>query len=365
VEVIPDASTAIVDITTDASGNRVLVRQTVDGGATIQVALIDRTVRNIAIIENQLQPETTAAVQETMLLSNNGQWGAYIARQEGSYRLTTFQTATPDTLNNLPGIAHGMSENELPQLFAGSNNDQFYWLDRTGIYQYDYALASGETRLHEITSTLENPSGPLLYRAVGWSPNGRFLLMLGGFIEGGAYFVMDKESGTIVELPNSSGYVNRPAAAWLPDDSVIVLNPTGTESATGLTLGTYVLETVDGVFTAREVVAGMPQGAGNGLYGITMPLQQTTAGLVMTLQGTETAVNGIWTGGRETVTRVNGIPAESQIIGWVPDGSGVLIDLPAQANGMGDVAYVSANGGAPFSLARWLDIRISDFHWVR
>ncbi len=370
VDLYPDANTYIMDLVTNDTGDFVLVRQIHLSDEATELALIDRATGTKAIITTILADDLIPNDQPfltTMVVSADGQWGAYLSGKAGNFRVTAFPTAAPNVFKTL-AVDHG-SDDLPPRLFAGADNDHFLLFDGSGIYEVDYAQTTGENQLRAIDPN--DFSNPLLFEGVAWSPVGRYLLMQGYYIEGGAYFVMDKETGQIKDLPGSGGYVSIGTAAWLMDGTAVVISPYADSNEAGPFFATYKPEIINDTLTLSPVTAttGLSgvSGSGDGFgYVIASPPVQTAPDqYVMAIQA-ETA--GLWAlpvGDTFALNKLNQMPSPFWRLKWLPDSSGVLVDSPGQADAAGDVAYVSTGGGQPFSLINWLGFKISDFHWVQ
>ncbi|HEX6386434.1 MAG TPA: LysM peptidoglycan-binding domain-containing protein [Anaerolineae bacterium] len=371
VEFIPDDEAQILDLATNADGRMVLAKRTRDAGGTVEIALVDRTARTITLVESGLPPGPNDPTRDSLLLAPNGQWAVYLAPVGDSYRVTTLPTSAPASLKTLSGISHGVNQDVPPQLFPGHDDGHFLWLDGGGVFEFDYSLDTGERKLYEITST--DPSSPLGFTAMAWSPAGRYLLLHGFFIEGGAYFILDRETGTLLPLPDSSGYVTIATASWRPDGTVAVLTPPDAD-APGPQRTIYRPETGDGGFTLVEISKETLTAPGRSAsasalpgYVITAPAVQPAAGqLLLAIQGSDSA-DGLWTVADDSTSLVwrNNMPASFYRAIWVPDGSGVLAEVAAQPNVAVDVRYVATNGSRPYSLMSWLGFAIGDFQWIK
>jgi hypothetical protein len=198
-------------------------------------------------------------------------------------------------------------------------------------------------------------------------------MLIGGFIEGGAAFVLDSDTGELQQVPGSTMYIDASAASWRTDGRVAVLSPPPDQEA-GPFLSIYQPETGGQGFTLTEIsevrldtgATGIRRLAG---YTITTPSSQSLSTEQRLTIHTDSADRGMWQAneGTTTATQLNSVPESWAQAIWVPDASGVLIEIPGPVlSARSDYAYVSAAGEAPFSLAGWLgqDRWIGDFHWV-
>lgn len=361
----------VVDIVAGDSGDFVLLKQTPDGGATIEIGLLDRRTDRLTIIERGIVPELAGAGGENMLFSPDEALAVYLVRETTGTRATLFETASPAARRSVRIVGHGADEAIPSQLFLGSSADSFLWLDEAGVFQLDYTLDVGERRLYQIAAGA--PDVPQRLEAVAWSPAGRYLLLRGIHTDGFAYYLLDAERGALVQLPGSMSTVTAAAASWLPDGTAAVFTPPATADS-GPQITTYRPETIADELILTQLAQRSLSGpimaaadSGGSGYVITTPAIQTRADqLVMTLQAANTAVDGMWvvTGDDAPPTRLQTIPADAYNIQWAPDGSGVLLEVPGKSNLPGDVVYLPGEDGVPFSLARWLGLRIADFHWT-
>lgn len=364
----------IHDIATNAAGNLVLAHQTRDQNASTEIALIDRAAGTMSVIEDGLPPAAggdSAMPWEQLLVSPDGAWAAYVAADGAAYRLVSFATNNPGARNEVSGINHGGSEFFTPQLYPGDDGAHFLWLDGGGIYRFNYDLAGSEQVLYE----WPDPDGIQGASTLAWSPAGRYLLMQVGFIEGGAYVVLDAQTGALADVPNSSGYVTVAAATWLDNGDVAVFTPPQ-QAGAGLTFAVYTPQTAaDGTFSllpgTTAVLVGVPQDAGPG-YVINAPLVQgSTASAVFALQtgiGSGNGLYGLQTGnalpGNVLLDKLNSVPGSFGHLFWLPDSSGVLLERFAQPDTAGQIVYVDTAENPPFALSDWLGLQIGDFHWV-
>lgn len=378
VEITPDDQTVILELSTNAAGELALLRQTRDGNSTTEIALLNRTAGTLTVLESGLPADmrNEFARSQTMLLSPDGRWGVYLVRDGNSSRLTQFNTADPGSRRDLSGFTHGVSENIRAYLFPGSDNDHFLWLDEAGIFQFDYALQTGEQPL--ITINPDDLSGALAFRPVAWSPAGRYLLLEGGFFEGSAYFIMDSETAALAMLPDSNSYVTVATSTWRPDGTLFVFAPPQTGEQ-GLHGAHYQLEPAEAALWVNRI-AGQTVVPTTGTIGeadigftITAPSAPGGEQPVLSLQGSGTA-DGLWTvstGQTWQMNRLNQVPATVAFpVTWVPDGSGALFITRDNNGAVRDVVYVAADetgsdGSRPFSLGTWLSTQLTDFHWIQ
>lgn len=369
VDLYSDANTYILDLATNDTGDFVLVRQIRLSDEATEFALINRASGTKSIITTILADDLIPNDQPfntTMVISADGQWAAYLTGKTGSFRVTAFPTAAPNVFKTL-AVNHG-SDDLPPRLFAGADNDHFLLFDGSGIYEMDYAQTTGEKQLRAIDPN--DFSNPLLFEGVAWSPVGRYLLMQGYYMEGGTYFVMDKETGQIKDLPGSGGYVSVGTAAWLMDGTAVVISPYTDSDEAGPFFATYKPEIINDTLTVSPVIATTSlSGVGSSSDGFgyliaSPPVQTAPNQYVMAIQA-ETA--GLWAlpiGDTFALNKLNQMPTSFWQLKWLPDSSGVLVDSPGQADTVGDVIYVPTDGGQPFSLLNWLGLKIADFHWV-
>lgn len=357
----------VLDIVTEPTGRWVLLKQTRDGGATVEVALLDRTSRRMSILQRGLLPEPAGVPGETMLLSPDGARGVYLARDAAGVRATVFETAAPAVRSSVQVVGHGNNDAQPPQLFAGDDNQHFLWLDEAGIFRFDYALEEGERRLVAVSPQAVDV--PQSFLPVAWSPQGRFLLLQGFFNEGGAYFVLDAQTGALRQLPDSTSYVTVSAVSWLPDGAAVVFSPPFASNS-GPQVATYRPVPADGDLTLAEVskvtLPAAEADSGSSGYIITAPAEQRRAGQVaMTLQAGNTAVDGVWVlpVDGDTPQRLAALSPSVYSVRWTPDGSGLLLEEAGPPGRAGDVLYLDLADERPFSLAAWLGLKMADFHW--
>ncbi len=370
----------------DGSGQKILARQYSVETDSLQLVLIDREARTISLLESNLatlaietdsQPLTNA-----MLLSDNGEWGAYFSPNEIGFRLVTFRTDNPQARNVLEITRDVVMKNET-MIFKGDTNDNFIWSDSSGTYRFAYTLEGGERLLHANTVSEALPSDlPVLF-PLAWSPQGRFLLTQArtfvqnpGQNAGGGrgipHFVLDNETGQIIEVPNAVSYLIQPSLTWRQDGSLLVLSPAiGDGSTPGVSV--YKPEVVDNGLTLSlqsERSLTIPGIAENSvIIRFEAPAYQTgNDGLLVVVWTQEAALNGLYrlsAGDAPALQTVELFPVEAiDETLFTPDGSGILRDMVDQESGFPDVRFISTDGSPDFSLLSWLGFKIANFNWV-
>lgn len=370
VDVYVDDAAFILDMVVGENGRFVLVKQTRDQGATVEVALIDRLGNTETVIETNLPPDQMNGSEKfrpSMLISPNGDWAAYLVREDSTMRLSTFATSNPGDVKQLAGIAHGVMEFSTPQLFAGKEDGHFLMLDDTGIYEYPYALDAAENRIVGIVE--DDYSKPLLYEAVAWSPASGHLLLQGFYIEGGQYFVLDKNSGALAPLPGSGGYITNTEASWLLNGHVAVISFPGVNEA-GPVLTIYRPEsspTALSLIVVSNNVLSIPgySLAQPGFFISTPPIQSIANVVDFTIVGAG-AASGYWMveTSSMSVGRLNHVVSDSYQTYWTTNGTGLLMEQGGYDKPW-ELVYVPVTGMPAFSLTSWLGIQISHFNWVK
>jgi hypothetical protein len=370
IEVYIDNDAYILDLVTHENGRFVLTKQTRDQGTTVEIALIDRTTRTETIIETGLSPEEldeSIQFRSNMLIAPNGAWAAYLVRENGTMRLSTFATSNTADVRQVTGIPHGLLEGGTPQLFAGGDDMHFLMLDNTGIYEYPYALDESEKQLVTIDKNMA--SSPLVYEAISWSPTSGHLLLEGIFSKDvRQHYLMDKNSGATKLLSNSTINEISADATWLKNGQIAVLTPPFANEA-GPILTVYRPESTPTTLSVVEVSKNVLSISGHSRpqsgYTISAPPIQPVPNTVdFTLVGAG-AASGYWTAevGSSEAGRLNYVPANGDSNVWTTDDGGLLMQ-----QGGGDrpweLLYVPVQGTAWFSLTSWLGIRISHFNWV-
>lgn len=362
VAIFPTEAT-VLDIATNASGDYVLARQTIDGSTT-EIVLIDLVNNAYTIVESGLPADDwddTRLRREILLVSPDGQHAAYLLPDGNGYRLTTFATGDPNTLNTLGGINHGGNEYILPQLFGDYDNNNLLLLDGGGIFAYDYALVNGE----QVVATIEDADPVAGYEAVAWSPTASHLLLRQFYLEGSSYSVLDRTTGQVVDVPDSAGYVSTAAVSWQNDGTVLVFTPPYDETSDPTT-ATFQPQIVDGNTVLAEQSKQPMTAAPRGYWFVAPSVQTQSPRLVVGMEAMEADASGIYTLENTTAAATQQLKTVS-LFGatqWVPDTSGVLIDYYPSAGVEGDVLYIAADGSTTFSLLNWLGLKIADFHWA-
>jgi LysM repeat protein len=363
----PDPAAKIVDLATNQAGKMILVKQTRDGGATYEMALVDRQAGVVRILEGGLQHGASDPRKEQILVSPDGGWAVYLAAHDGSLHLASVLTASGMHLSG-PDLAHGRDEVIAPQLFAGTQPEVFLLLDEAGIFQYPYSLGGKAQQLYAMQPAKDSPWA---LRAVGWAPFQWYLLLEGGFIEGSAYFVFDQRGETLSQLPNSGSYTTVSAAGWVEHPSLLVLSPPLSPAAQGPQATFYSVDgqtpALESVALALPVLGETPPGETPMGYALALPAAQPDpASALFSLQGASPASDGLYRleVTSQNVRRLNSMPAPYFLNTWLRDGSGVLAQTYGIEGAPGNVVYVPTDGKPPFSLVSWLGEKISDFYWI-
>jgi len=369
VELYEDNSAFILDMATHGNGRFILVKQTRDQGASLEIALIDRTAKTETVIETNLTPEVDDGLKRfrtSLLVSPNGAWGAYLVREESTMRLSTFATSNPGDLKQLAGIPHGVMDFDTPQLFAGGDDAHVLMLDDTGIYEYPYALDAPEKQVVAIDKN--DTSKPPFYEAVAWSPTSGHLLLMGLFSEGWQHYVLDKNSGSVALVPNSNGYVINADATWLRNGHVAAISPPFANEA-GPILTVYRPDSTPTTLTLVEVSKNVLSIAGHTApqpgYTISAPPVQPLVDIVdFTIVGAGVA-SSYWTAevGSSEAGRLNRVPENGVRNNWTTDGSGLLMEHGGNDQPW-EVVFVPMQGTPRFSLTNWFGLQISHFNWV-
>ncbi len=373
VELVPDNEATIVDVATNRDGRFVLARQTRDDGATSEMTLIDTESRTSLLLESGMAPYlTTYDFVEQMLISPDGGWGVFASRTDSGYRLVSFQTAAPDTLYVGPEIPFSRPGDQSPlQLFPGQDSTRFLVSSARGLHEFPYSLDLTGRELVGLTGDMQVDPVVVLF-GLGWDPSGRYLLANGGFLEGGAVFVIDGASGELVQLPGSNGYVTAPGASWAADGTAIVIEPTA-DGTVGPRLTSYLpasepnlvlspVATTTLEFTS-EPRAGAPQPG----YVILTPVNQFADGTVtMAIQG-DPLEQGVWEtieSGSPILFALESWPDQAYRADWTWDLSGVLATVQVDALEPNEIIYVPLDGQGMFDLSGWVTGYASDFHWL-
>lgn len=372
VEVTAD-SPEILDLATNETGRYVLVRQTHDSNVSTEIALIDTAERTMTVVATELPP---AAEQwdwtpvGPLHISPDGTWAVFAIETEGSYRLSSFQTAAPGTLYSAQPVT--VPEGPVvPAVFIndGSTGTSFIVSDTTGLHEYPYSLDLPPRTIVSIDPETMSPVARFI--EVHPVPGGTYLLAQGAFIEGGAMFVIDAATGALGQLPGSESYVISGATFMQPDGTLVVISPTA-EGELG-PLWTVYRPGTEGSQIALELMASFvtpirttPAGQPQLGYVISAPLQQDPAAGYVVAINADPEEHGLWRSGADpaALTRVNDMPEEGGRYVWVPDGSGVLVKSYEAAGTPGADIYVAASAMPPFSLSGWLGGVFRDATWV-
>ncbi len=373
VELVVDNDARTVDLATNQDGRFVLARQTRDDGATSEVSLIDTENRTSLLLESGMTPHVpTYDFVEQMLISPDGGWGVYASRADSGYRLVSFQTAAPDTLYVGPEIPFSRPDDRSPlQLFPGQDSTRFLVSSARGLHEFPYSLDLTGRELVGLTGDPQVDPVVVLF-GLGWDPSGRYLMANGGFMEGGAVFVIDGATGEMAQLPGSNGYVTAPGTSWAADGTALVIEPTA-DGAVGPQLSTFVptsesdLTLVPGATTTLEFTSEPKGGAPQPGYVILTPVYQPADGTVyMIIQG-DPLEQGVWKtveSGSPILFALEAWPDEAYRADWTGDLSGVLAVAQVDPIEPAQVTYVPLDGQGMFDLSGWLTGYASDFHWV-
>ncbi|MEZ4519708.1 MAG: LysM domain-containing protein [Chloroflexota bacterium] len=218
----------ILDLATNETGHYVLARQTRNGGATNEIVLIDTVARISTVVETGLSPiadNSPAAVAGSLHISPDGMWAVYSVQSDNSYRLTSFQTAAPGTRYSVSDIAYPDDAMQFASsLFPGADDTSFVVADPQGLLVYPYSLDRAPLTLVAIDPASMSPVAGFV--DVVPVPGGEYLLALGAFIEGGAYFAIDAQTGAYAQIPGSEGHVTIGATFAQEDGQIVVVTPT-------------------------------------------------------------------------------------------------------------------------------------------
>lgn len=372
VEVVSDSDVTIVDLATNQDGRFVLARQTRDNGATSEVALIDTESRTSLVLESGMPPHSSSLdFVEQMLISTDGGWGVYASRSDSGYRLTSFQTAAPETLYVGPELPLDGPEDMSPyQLFPGQDSTRFLVSSARGLHEFPYSLDLTGRELVGLTGDIAVDPVANVF-GLGWDPSGRYLMANGGFMEGGAVFIIDGDTGEMVQLPGSNGYVTAPGVSWAANGAALVIEPTA-EGAFGPQLSSFIptsepeLNLTPGTSTTLEIT-GDPKAtpAQPGYVVLTPVYQPADGGLYLIIQG-DSLEQGVWFAESDStrLLALSAWPEQAYRAVWSRDWSGVVATEATDPLVPAVVTYVPLDGQELYELSGWLTGSISDFHWL-
>lgn len=377
VEVVVDDTARVLDLATNLDGRYVLARQTRDGGATSEVVLIDTESRTSLLLEAGLLPHEPAPDGvETLLISPDGGWGVYPAADADGYRLVSFQTAAPETLYAGPVIPIGGPDDRSPyQLFAGPDEIHFLVSSGEGLHEFPYSLDLTGRQLVGLSGNPQTDPALALF-AQAWDGSGRYLLAVGSFLEGGAYFVLDSETGAIAQAPGSTGYIIVPAASWTPDGQVLVVQP-GETGSTGPLATAYSLSyDGDGLTLTsgeRSTLALLAEprltGPEPGTAILLPSLLPADGSLLMGIQSGLENERGVWEAldpTSELLSLTSPLPIGVYQLIWPWDYSGAVAVARGGMDAPDQVSYLDLRDDEPpFELSASVGGSLSDFHWLR
>ena len=305
----------------------------------------------------------------TMTISADGEYGAYLIRDESGERLTTFVVADP-ALATFQMIdqrkASEMILSPLAQVVDYHNDEATALIVSTsqGVYSVDYATGEQNT-LFEIDS--EAGTDATFYAFESLSPDRRYYLVQGFFFEAANYFVIDMHSGERIIVPEASSYVNRAGAAWNIDGELTTVVQNDQIEELGFQETVYEIVAVDGGFELKQIGERIIPMGDTALvdYGAQVSLAPGSQAFFPTFV---TNVNepGLWRtfeGVGQVITRLPAAADLGQVL-WMPDGEGALIWLDGGALYGGETEYLSAARDVTIPLSTILGLNIDDFHWT-
>ena len=206
-------------------------------------------------------------------------------------------------------------------------------------------------------------SGALMYDPISWSADGRYLLMWGGYIEGGQRFVYDNVTGRVAPVPFSSAYVYISAVSWLEGGNLLVLSPSVPGSGQRPVASVFSINGDSETFLTLERDITLPTVSSynserNAFPGVQVWSQDSFAGQKgsFAIVSTDDRESGVYLLNLDdsTVKRLNGLPdvtAENYVreVVWSPDGSGALLVYSVGQN-VNRVYWISADVDTPTEL---------------
>ena len=206
-------------------------------------------------------------------------------------------------------------------------------------------------------------SGALIYDPISWSSDGRYLLMWGGYIEGGQRFVYDSVSERVTPVPFSSSYIYISAVSWVGDDQLLVLSPSDPRSGQRPVASIFNVDGDSDAFLtmSRDIsipTVGEYSQIDNGNPGVQIwspPTYDEERG-PFAIISTDDRESGVYVINLTdaSVTRLNGLPtiARDQFLRevvWSPDGQSAMMvySLGELTN---EVYWISAEASTPTAL---------------
>ncbi|HFC12022.1 MAG TPA: hypothetical protein ENJ56_04190 [Anaerolineae bacterium] len=206
-------------------------------------------------------------------------------------------------------------------------------------------------------------SGALVYDPIAWSADGRYLLMWGGYIEGGQRFVYDSLTERVTPVPFSSSYIFISAVSWLQDNQLLVLSPSDPSTGQRPVASVFTVDGDSDAFLTLErditiPTVGVYERGQNNFPGVQIwspPSYDGQQGpfAIVSTDDRESGVYLINLNNSE-VKRLNGLPkiGHNQFLRevvWAPDGESVLLvySLGELTN---QVFWISADADTPTAL---------------
>lgn len=344
-----------------------------------EIALVDFSSNSSTILESNVQTMLPQGLgsnftpyHDRLIFSPDGQWGAYYVSEADGYRLTTFPTSNPAAKKSVSGITHGLdiAQAFIPQLAPGHDAAHFLWSDNSGIYEMEYGLAMPEQLLLSTAGEGDTQDGVHSYEVLGWSPQGRYLLLLGRLFEGAFHYVLDVEARQVEMLPDSLMYVSTAVTSWQQDGTAVVISPPASENS-GPKLAVYQPDGSSGTLVlnlVRETTIELAEPLASAPISFSAPMVQPFGGKVvfgLQIETPSSGNNGFWLleDGATSPTRLNTMPDRAYHLVWAPSNAGVVVDNSYAIDGAPSI-YVPFDGSDLFSLSDWLGKETWNFVWI-
>ncbi len=252
-------------------------------------------------------------------------------------------------------------------LYWSPDSQILYWHDAEGIWDYKTVTSQSQLIVQNQLAPPDHGTGGPIYRLQNIAPSGHHLLAWASGYEGGKQVVVEVATGAVIDVPDSSEYVNPgPRLAWLNDDRLLAVRGSGSFSSRPDPLleiwrvdwnsNQFILDmtiplTVEGSSLPRE------------------PYQLSDGRLAFAIynnSGADTQSRGIYTADAQTLSyqKLNSLPPYenyySTFITWEANGSGAIF----QDSEVRYLLYIPTDGSVIYDLLSVFSENACCFTWL-
>lgn len=217
-----NGSRVVTDFRLSDDGRTLLVErglQTADG-TQYQLALVDAAGNLTTLL-------ASAPDLIDIELSADGRYATALRPESANTAsVLAFDTTQPTqlvVLGNCVTIELEFGPATCRDLARDKDDSGVLFVDGAGVWRAPYS-GRRPTLLFGIDD-LAVEIAPTTFGPIAWSPSGRYLLTWGYYFEGSQRFVYDDETDRIAPVPYSDAYVFVSSVSWLPEDRLMVLEP--------------------------------------------------------------------------------------------------------------------------------------------